>query len=199
MESKKANTTYPIHDILSKRWSPRAFDEKAIEREKLLALFEAARWSPSASNLQPWSFIVGLKGDTTYDKAFSSLVEFNQLWAGFAPVLVLTIAKKNIKESNKINGTYQYDLGQSVAHLSFQAMHEGIYVHQMSGFDQRKAEKEFEIPENYEAVSVIAMGYIGKTEILPERMQKSETDKRIRKELNSFIFSGKFGQTSKLI
>jgi nitroreductase len=77
-------------------------------------------------------------------------------------------------------------------------MHEGLYVHQMSGFDQRKAEQNFDIPENYEAVSVIALGYIGEPEILPERMQKSEKAERIRKELPSFIFSERFGQTSKL-
>lgn len=199
MNNKEAKIKYPINNLLSSRWSPRAFEDKKVEKEKIQRFFEAARWTPSASNLQPWSFIFGEKGDETYKKIFECLVEFNQLWAKFAPVLIITVSKKNIKDTTDINGTYAYDLGQSVAHLTFQAMHDGLYVHQMSGFDPQKAREKFEIPENYDAVSVIALGYIGKPEILPERMQKSEKAKRIRKDLDTFIFSGKFGQTSKLI
>ena len=78
MKIKRANPRYPIHNLSKKRWSPRAFNGEPVETEKLQRIFEAARWSPSASNEQPWAFIVGMQGDETYDKIFSTLVEFNQ-------------------------------------------------------------------------------------------------------------------------
>jgi len=199
MDNKKAKTIYPIHDYLGNRWSPRAFESRPVEKEKLLSLFEAARWAPSASNLQPWHFIIGFKGDHTYQKIYDTMVEFNQIWAKTAPVLVLTVSKITIDDTDNPNGTYKYDLGQSVAHITFQAMHEGLYVHQMTGFDRLKAEQSFGIPANFEAVSLISIGYQGDYKILPERMQKSEKAVRIRKELDTFVFSEKFGQTSKLI
>ena len=97
-----------------------------LRTEKLRNVLEAARWSPSASNIQPWVFFVGLKGDETYDKIYDSMVEFNQLWAKLAPVLILNCARIT-NEDGIPNGTWQYDTGQSVAHLSFQAMEEGLF------------------------------------------------------------------------
>lgn len=189
--NKEGNIRYDIHEVLKKRWSPRAFAAKMVEKEKIDRMLEAARWSPSSSNKQPWSFIIGEKGSKTYDKIFDTLVEFNQLWTKFAPLLIITVGKQN--------NTYQYDVGQSVAHLTFQASHDGLFVHQMAGFSPEKARKFFDIPEFYDALTAIAVGYIGDYTILPERMQKSELAERERKEINEFVFSEKFGKISHLI
>lgn len=197
--NKKAQTQHPIHHLLEQRWSPRAFSNKTVEKQKLLSLFEAARWSPSASNLQPWYYILGQNKDTTYKKIFETLVEFNQMWAGMAPVLVLCVGKGNINHKADQNQTFKYDVGQSVAHLSIQAMAEGLYVHQMSGFDTDKACNLFEIPADYEALAVLAIGYIGQINLLLNRMQKAEAADRERKELKEFVFSEKFGQTSNIV
>ncbi len=197
--NKEAKTGSIIHDLLKRRWSPRAFSDKTVEDEKLLKILEAARWSPSASNLQPWYFIVGFKDDETYGKIYDTLVEFNQLWAKFAPILIMSIGKKTIKDTTDKNSTFKYDVGQSVAHLTFQAMAEGLFVHQMSGFDIEKARKLFEIPDDYQALTVIAAGYPGNYNLLPPRMQKSELAERERKALNTFIFSEIFGKTSNLV
>jgi len=197
--SKEAITTSKLNPLLRKRWSPRAFDGRPVESEKLLSMLEAARWSPSASNLQPWTFFVGTKGDETYNKIFESLVEFNQMWAKNAPVLILNCGKITSNDEGIINGTWQYDLGQSVAHMSIQAMDEGLFVHQMGGFDALKAAELFQLPENVQAVSVTAAGYLGDPSILHPRMQKSELAARIRKELDTFVFSERFGQTSPVV
>jgi nitroreductase len=79
--TKEADTEHDIHPLLRRRWSPRAYSDLPVEPDKLLRIFEAARWSPSSSNLQPWSFIIGFKGDDTYAKIFDTLVEFNQIWS----------------------------------------------------------------------------------------------------------------------
>ena len=189
--SKEAKTDYEIHALLKKRWSPRAFADRKIEKEKLQRMFEAARWSPSASNEQPWYFIIGEKGDETYDKIYDCLVEFNQKWAKFAPMLFISVGKEN--------NTYQYDVGQSLAHLTFQATADGLYVHQMAGFSKGKAKELFDLPDYHQALTAIAVGYIGKPEILHPRMQKSELAERERKKIDAFVFSRKFGNKSKLI
>ncbi len=199
MKNKEANTQYPIHELLKKRWSPRAFDEKPIEKDKLKRILEAARWSPSASNEQPWHFIVGYKNDETYDKIFETLVEFNQMWTKFAPVLMISVGRKKSIKTGGENRDFRYDVGQSVAHMSIQAMSENIYVHQMAGFDPEKARELFQIPDDHIAITAIALGYIGKPEILHPRMQKSETALRERKTINEFVFSDQFGKTSKYI
>ena len=196
--SKNAKTQFDIHPLLNERWSPRAFEDKAIETDKLQKIFEAARWSPSASNEQPWSFMIGLKNDETYQKIMETLVKFNQMWAINAPVLLLSIGKKtNSKE--EASNIYKYDVGQSVAHLTFQASFEGLHLHQMSGFYPGKAAELFELPDNYEAISVIAMGYIGNPSMLHSRMQKAEKAERERKDLKDFIFTVKFGNQAGLI
>jgi len=197
--SKEAKTnSNEIHHLLQRRWSPRAFEDRPVEQEKLRNILEAARWSPSASNIQPWVFFIGMKGDETYTKIFNTMVEFNQLWTKLAPVLILNCGK--ITNSEGIpNGTWQYDTGQSVAHLTFQAMEEGLHVHQMSGFDALKAAELFALPEDVRAISITAVGYIGDPALLHPRMQKSELAERERKEMDTFAFSDEFGRLSEII
>jgi len=196
---KHANTNHELHPELKKRWSPRAFSDKKVEKEKLQRIFEAARWAPSASNEQPWYFIVGKAGDETYKMIFDTLVEFNQLWVQTAPIVVLAIGKINSDKSGKENGWYKYDVGQAVAHLTFQATHEGLWVHQMGGYDAQKAGEVFEVPEGYEVVSAFTLGYMGDYKVLHPNLQKMEVADRERKNTDDFIFSNKFGEKSSLI
>lgn len=197
MDIKIANNDYPIHELLKNRWSPRAFENKFIEPELVRGLFEAARWSPSSSNLQPWYFIAGFKGDDTYDNIFSTLVEFNQLWAKTAPLLFVSVAKLT-NSKGEPNVSAMYDVGQSVALLSVQAMASGLYVHQMGGFDSKLISELFEIPEDYKALTVVAVGYKGRASELHPNLEKMEVSVRERRKAADSVFSGKFGQSSKI-
>jgi nitroreductase len=196
---KQANTDHPIHTLLTNRWSPRAFGNRKVEKEKLQRLFEAARWAPSASNEQPWYFIIGQAGDDTYRKIFETLVEFNQLWAKTAPVLMLLAGKTKSGKSGKHNPWWQYDTGQAAAHLTFQAASDGLWLHQMGGFDAEKAGKSFNLPEDHTAITVIALGYQGDAARLHPNLQKLEIAERERKNTRTFVFSNTFGEPSKLI
>ncbi|NLH33912.1 MAG: nitroreductase, partial [Lentimicrobium sp.] len=166
---------------------------KPVDTHQLQRIFEAARWAPSANNDQPWSFIVGIDNDETYQKIFSSLVEFNQLWVKFAPILVVSIGQKISKKSGKQNRWYSYDVGQAVAHLSIQAMHEGLFVHQIGGFDAEVLINDFEIPDDQVPISVFTIGYIGDYNELHPNLKELELKERTRKNQNDFLFSGKFG------
>lgn len=196
--NKEAKTNYEILPVLKKRWSPRAFIDQPVSNQQLQRLFEAARWSPSASNEQPWAFILGKKGDETYNKIFSTLVEFNQLWGQFVPVLVMSFARINTRKDDSENYYRWYDLGQSVAHLSFQAHSDGLYVHQMGGFDLKKGIELFNVPKGFEAVTVFAIGYIGDPEILHPNLKKLEYLERERNNAGDFVFSGKFGNKAEI-
>lgn len=198
MNQKQAKTQHPIHELLQKRWSPRAFDDKIIEPDKLQKLLEAARWSPSCFNDQPWCFMVGIKGDETYKKIYEALGEFNQLWTKTAPVLLISIGKKMSPRNDQPNPYYQYDVGQAMAHLTFQATYEGLYVHQMAGFSKEKAISLFEIPNDYEPLSAATIGYIGDPNILPPDLMKMEIMERKRKSIESFVFADKFGKKSNI-
>jgi len=199
MIDKRAKTNYPIHEILERRWSPRAFDGVKIDRAKVQRIFEAARWAPSASNEQPWYFIIGEQGDDSYKKIFETLVEFNQLWAKTAPFVGIAVGKINVLKSGEPNDWYSYDVGQSIAFMSFQATHDGLFVHQMGGFDREKVREFFEIPDGFEAIAAFAIGNIGDYKELHPNLQKIELAERTRKSMDEFVFSNKFGEKSGLI
>jgi len=186
---KNAKFDFPINDICKNRWSPRAFSNQKIEKEKLQSIFEAARWSPSAFNAQPWRFLIGYKDDENYRKIFESLVEFNQNWAGKAPILILNCYQLNFSHNLQPNNTAKYDLGQSVAHYSIEAVNQGLFTHQMTGFDAEKANLSFNLGEQITAFSVTALGYLGEVESLPEDMQKMERSDRIRMPQSDFILN----------
>lgn len=174
---------------ISRRWSPRAFADKPVTKEDLRRLFEAARWAPSSYNDQPWRFIVGQKGDSTYQRIFDSLGEFNQAWAKSAPVLLLTAAHKEFNQNQKPNHHAMHDLGLATAMLMVQATHQGLYTHGMAGFDHAKARAAFGIPPEYEIGAVIALGYFGNPDELPEGMKERELAPRQRKPLSEIVLA----------
>jgi nitroreductase len=179
------NVMYPILEQIKNRWSGRAFSDTPIPHDKILQIFEAARWAPSSYNAQPWSFIIGKKGDGLFNKMLEALVPSNSLWAENANVLVLAVAE--VIKDEKENKYAFYDVGQAVAFLSLEAEALEINVHQMGGFDSKKAEAMFEIPSEKKAVCVLALGYRGSIDTLPEELQKRESSPQMRKPLGDII------------
>lgn len=191
---KEAKNQYPLHPLIKRRWSPRAFSDRPVEKEKLQSLFEAARWSPSAMNEQPWSFIVGIRDDETWKKIFDSLADGNKLWTHSSPVLMIVAGKKIFSSSQKPYTHYQYDSGQSAAYLTVEAMNQGLFVHQMAGFDAEKIISAFSIPADYHPLTAVAIGYPGDPETLHEALRKREFAERSRNDFGDFVFSGTFGK-----
>lgn len=180
---RTAQTEHPVLDVLAGRWSPRAFDaETPIDEAKLASALEAARWSPSASNSQPWRFIVARRGSALHQSIHAALMGFNQVWAGDAAVLIVAIAE-TIDESGAPITHAVYDLGQSVAHLSVQAHHDGLVVHQMSGFTAADIRQLAGLDERFTPMTVIALGELGDITALPEVLQQRETAPRSRRDI----------------
>ena len=185
---KPADTSHNISENIKNRWSPRAFDSRPVEEEKLFRVLEAGRWAASAFNEQPWRFVVGKKGEEKYEKILASLVEWNQQWAGKAPVLILNLAKKTFSRNGKVNATALYDLGQAVAGMAMEVVNQGLVSHQMSGFDTEKARLSLGISDDFQVVSVMALGYYGDAEELPGDMREMEMSARERKAGEDLLF-----------
>lgn len=193
--NKPAETQYEIHDLLKGRWSPRAFASRPVEDDKLLSLFEAARWTSSAANGQPWAFVVTTQaGGFGHQALVSTLTGRNPAWAAAAPILVLVVAKP-YPHSGSISRFTYYDVGQAVGHLTIQAEALGLRVHQMGGYDADKARQLMGLPDDCEPMTVIAIGYPGDPDRLPEDLRVRELAGRTRNPLEQFVFKDSWGQS----
>jgi nitroreductase len=190
---KHAETAHPIEELLRRRWSPRAFAERPVEPDKLARMFEAARWSASCFNEQPWSFIVATRDDETeFARLLSCLIEGNQAWVASAPVLMVSVARLNFAQNGKPNRTAIHDVGLATAQMIFQAMAMGLFAHPMAGFYPDKVRELYGVPEGYEPVIAIAAGYPGDPAGLAESLRQRELAPRARKPQEEFVFRGRF-------
>jgi nitroreductase len=186
---KPADAEHPIHDLISERWSPRAFSTQPVEEEKLHSIFEAARWAASTANLQPWNFLFATQAHAEdHARIVETLTPNNIGWAKEAPVLIVAIAKL-YPFAGKERNSY-YDLGMAVENLVIQSGHLELVVHQMAGFDVDKARELLRIPEGYVPVTVIALGYPGSPDELHPTLRERELAPRVRKPLSEFVFEG---------
>ena len=191
--SKIANTDFPIHNIIARRWSARAFSTKTVEKSKLLSILEAARWAPSSRNEQPWRYIVFTDDNTEkLEEARSVLLEINN-YAKLAPILICAITKKTYSDNGVYNKLHFHDLGAANENMFLESFNQGLIMHEMGGFDREKARKVFSIPDEYEIGIMIAIGYQDSHEILPERFREKINSPRERKPLSEIAFLEEIG------
>jgi len=185
-----------IHPLLAQRRSWKAFSSKAIEAETLGLLLEAARWAPSCMNEQPWSFIVATKQNPhEFERLLSCLLGFNARWAQHAAALILSVARLAFTSNGTPNHHAFHDVGQAIAHLTFQASACRLTVCQMAGFDGEKTRQTFSIPSGHEPVAVAAIGYPGNADSLPDKLQQKMLAPRQRNPADKFVFEGSWGRS----
>ena len=181
-----------ISPLMNNRWSPRAFDpEKLVPKEQLENLLQAASWAPSSGNGQPWHFIVGHNFDKCHEAVLSTLGPGNQIWAKNAPILMITVAK--LSRNDRPNRHAFHDVGMATENMILQALDQNLYCHIMGGFSADKAREVFNIPEDYEAVSAVSIGYMGDKNSLPDDLKEREGTNRERRPLADFVFTEKWG------
>jgi nitroreductase len=178
--------------LIKDRKSTVCFDQRPIPLEVLTELFEAVRWAPSAYNEQPWSFIIGIKGSSSYDKIFDSIDEGNLPWAKNAPVLIVSVAKSNLTHNNKPNPYAWHDTGMAYSNLLFQATALNLCAHAMAGFSAQTIQDNFNIPSGFQPIIVAAIGYKGTCNNMPQSLVERENKIRNRKEIGEFVFSGQW-------
>ncbi|HLR15574.1 MAG TPA: nitroreductase family protein [Bacillota bacterium] len=180
---------YPIDDTYIERWSPRAFSDKKVDKEVLFSLFEAARWAPSAANKQPWRFVYATEKEDR-DTFLTFINDGNTIWCKKAPVLIAIVAHKRWSEdSDSVNPTYAFDTGTAWGFLALEARRQGLITHGMGGFDRDKAKETLQIPDGHEVLAIVAAGYQGDKDTLPEALQARE-EPSDRNSINTFIHEG---------
>ena len=196
----KAQTDYPVHDLIANRWSPYSFAARSVNDNDLRSIFEAAHWAPSSFNEQPWRYIIAKKeNQAAFNKLLSCLTERNRLWASHAPVLVLAITSLKLARNNKSNRAATHDLGLASANLSLEATARGLSVHQMIGIEPDKARQCYEVPADFEIFTAIAIGYAAKpADRLTEFADRDQT-RRPRKPLNEILFENRWEEPSPLV
>lgn len=187
-QDRIAVTSAPISEVIAGRWSPRSFDTSVdISDVQLASALEAARWSASANNTQPWRFIVARRGTDEHAKIVEHLMGFNQQWANSAAALIVNIAETATEDGTPLRWA-EYDLGQAAATLSLQAHKDGLHVHQMGGFDPDGLREAFSLDARFEVVSVTALGMLAAPDALAnEVLREREVAPRLRKPLEDIV------------
>ena len=195
---KLARADHEIHELIRRRWSPRAFDpERRVETTDLLRLFEAARWSPSSGNEQPWAFLVVDRDRTAeaYRAMLGTLTPRNQAWAAAAPILVLVAVRVSVERAESVGPAAWYDAGQAVAFLTLQATAQELSIRQMAGFDRQQARSVCGVPPPFEPAVVMAIGYAGDPgTLVVDRHRDAEVQPRERRPIADFAFDGAWGR-----
>jgi nitroreductase len=186
--SKIAPEETNIHELLRKRWSARSFSDQMISDEELVKLFTAASWASSSMNEQPWRFVYGKKGTSTFEQILSTLMPGNAIWAANAAVLIAVFAK-NVFDDGNANIHAWHDVGAACTKLLLQGADIGIFGHQMGGFDRSLAKSVFQYPETHDIISILALGFLGDPEQLDEPFRSREISPRTRKSPEEIAFT----------
>ncbi|MBL4715625.1 MAG: nitroreductase family protein [Bacteroidia bacterium] len=182
-----------MHELIKKRRSPLAFSSQMIEQDQLDIIFEAGIWAASCFNEQPWRFIYATKdNEAEYNNILDCIVPGNQEWAQKAPILMITVAKTNFTQFDDPNVHAWHDVGMAMGNMSIQAISMDIYIHQMGGFISEKAIENLNIPDGYEPVAAVAMGYLGDPHELSDALRDRALSERTRKPFEELIFKDKW-------
>lgn len=196
---KRGAPDHPVHEWITGRWSPYVYAHRTVPLDDLRSIFEAARWAASSYNEQPWRYIVATKEDPEeYGKVLSCLAPGNREWAKAAPVLALGLFKKTFTRNGRPNRVALHDLGAASATLTFEASARGIKVHQMGGIRPDEARELFGVPDDYDIVTALALGYEAPEPDNADDFGERDLTPRTRRPLAEYLFGGKFGEPSKI-
>ncbi len=178
MSIDRSNPRVPAVDVDSMfldRWSPRAFDPQPLTPAEIASLFEAARWTPSCYNEQPWLFLYAVT-ETDRARFLEALAAGNQVWAQRAPMLLFVLCRLTFAHNGKQNRHAPFDAGAAWMALALQARKLGLHAHAMAGFSRDKAFEILKVPrEEYDIMAAVAVGRRAAPEVLPESVADKES------------------------
>jgi nitroreductase len=190
VHTNPAPTEAPILDVLAERWSTRVFDASAeLDDAAIESALEAARWTPSANNTQPWRFIVARRGTPEFEAVHEALRGFNQDWTSAASALLVFVAETETADGSPLPMA-AYDLGQAAAHFTVQAHANGLHTHQMGGFDAAAISAAFDLDARFTPMTVMAVGSLGDIQQVSDELRQRELAPRTRHSVEDLILAG---------
>lgn len=187
-------TGHPVEPIFVDRWSPRSFSGERVDDSVLASCFEAARWAPSAFNLQPWRFVFARAGDDAWPIFTGLLADRNRRWAARASALVLVVSQREAEVRGKRGpiGSHSFDAGAAWANFAHQALLLGWHTHGIGGFDREAARIALAIPADFAIEALVAFGRKGSLETLDPDFHEQERPNG-RRPIEESVFAGRFG------
>ncbi|HEV7336432.1 MAG TPA: nitroreductase family protein [Bosea sp. (in: a-proteobacteria)] len=184
---------FPIDPIFIERWSPRAFHPEPMPTEALLTILEAARWAPSAYNVQPWRFLYALRDDAHWPRFLSLLDSFNQSWAGSASALVFLLSDTGTDDAAQLQASpiRSFDTGAAWSHIALQAVRLGYHAHAMAGIAFEAARTGLAVAPRFRIEIAVALGRRADPETLPPQLREREWPSP-RRSLTETAFAGPF-------
>ncbi|KUI36847.1 nitroreductase family protein [Mycobacterium sp. GA-2829] len=191
---RRADTRVPIHPHLAERWSPRAFDPAAVlDDDALTALLEAARWAATWGGRQPVRFVVGRRGDATFE-ALAGVLRRGNSYAKAASALILVCADEG--EDERTARYAVLDAGAAIANLSVEALSRSLITHPMAGFDVDAARAAFAIPDKVTPLAVVAVGALGDYGTVDDAIAERDSRPRERLPLEEIAFAKTWGSSA---
>ena len=182
---------HPIESIFVRRWSPRAMSGQSVPQDELNRLLEAARWAPSTYNEQEWRFLYAHRDTEHWQTFFNLLMDANQTWCKNAGVLLVVASHKVFERNGKPNPVHTFDAGAAFENFALQATAMDLVVHGMAGFDRDQAQRDLNIPDDYEVEAMIAVGKPGDVDSLPKDLKEREVPTG-RKSISEISCEGPF-------
>ena len=156
-------------------------------------MFEAARWSPSGYNSQPWRFLYALKDDAHWQTFFDLLVPGNQKWVAGTGAIVFLVSSARMRVGDELKPSYSHSFDAGAASLAFQlqAIRQGWHAHGMTGFDHARAPEVLRVPEHHRIEAAFAVGRKVPEADLTEEQRPREAPNG-RRPLADFVMAGPF-------
>lgn len=166
-----------IIELLKKRYSVRNYKETKVENEKIALILEAGRVAPTAANMQPQRFLVV--------KTSEGLEKLSKVTKLHNPPLAIIVCsdRENVwKRSYDGKDTMDIDATIATDHMMIQAEALGLGSCWVASFDPVIIKKEFNIPDNLEAINLLEIGYADEEAKSPDRHNK------LRKPIEDMVF-----------
>ena len=153
-------------DLVLTRQSTRKYSPQPVPKDSLLKCLEAARLAPSASNSQPWKFIVvddPDKKDALAKTTYDSVLSFNKFVSQAPAIVVITLEKEKavtrVGRAVKKKEWRLMDVGIAAQHFCLQAQELGLGTCMIGWFYELKAKELLNEPENISIALMISVGY----------------------------------------
>jgi len=145
-----------VLEAIKARRSVRAYQDRAVEEDKLKAVLEAGRLAPSAKNLQEWRFVVVTDADIRKKLVPAAR---NQSFVAQAPVVIAGCAEDtdNLMPCGQLS--YPIDVTIAVDHMTLAAVELGLGTCWIGAFDEAKVREILGIPGHVRIVTLLTLGY----------------------------------------
>ena len=177
-----------IYDAITGRRSVRRYKRKPIKTDDLWMILNAARWAPSAGNLQPWVFVVVT--DPERKRKLAEAAGF-QMWIAGAPVVI--VAGANVWATKRVYGERGeklyciQDVAAAIQNMLLTAYSLGLSTCWVGAFHDEAVAKIVRFPDHVKPMAIIPLGYGAEKPRPPHR-----------KKLDEIAFHNVYGEPLKL-